>query len=51
MNVCLFIAFVICLADLIAEIIEWIYSKVHDWDNDIGYQMWKTYNKGKHSLK
>lgn len=42
MKVCFIIVLIICVADLIAEIIEYFYEKFHNWDNDIGYQMWKS---------
>lgn len=41
MKIWLIIALITCIADLIAEIIEYFYMKHHNWDNDIGYQMWK----------
>lgn len=52
MKICMIIAFIICLADLIAEIIEYFYGKYHNWDNDIGYQMWLSHKRDhEHTLK
>ena len=45
MKICIIIGLIICLADFIAEIIEYFYRKHHNWNKDRGYQMWLSYKK------